>query len=102
MRNFLMAIVLVVGVATMACNPGPACTAPELTDASIVDASTINAEVVTCTDPCSDEAWELQNWALVLDGMLVAGDWTDADLEWLNNQMQYAAGVFRVCVENSF
>jgi hypothetical protein len=48
---------------------------------------------------CLDTAWELHNWTMVLHDGVTVGDLTTDDVEWISRQMDYHAGVFRVCAQ---
>lgn len=48
---------------------------------------------------CLDEAWELHNWTMVLHDGIEANDLTLDDIGWISRQMDYHAGVFRVCAQ---
>ena len=91
MRGLIFAVCLVV----MGGCVGPVASS---VDASTLDASALaECEVTEIECDCLDVAWDLHNWSMVLSDGIAAGDLSLADVEWISAQMDYHAGVFRVC-----
>ena len=91
MRGLILAVCLV----TMGGCVGPGASG---VDASTPGASTFaECEVTQIECDCLDVAWDLHNWSMVLRDGIAAGDLSPADMEWISAQMDYHAGVFRVC-----
>lgn len=68
--------------------------------AAAADAGTQADAMEYAADECSDQAWEMNGWIAVLHEGVASGDLTTADVEWISRQMDYAAGIFRVCEQD--